>query len=163
MPINALEFHEAPEGVVVVRLPLVAAWCSPNVTFSTISAPVGQKCFIFPMDFNNSYLRPISSILHRCARSMIPMVWRTCRFCAFKNETSFQRISTISLYHDLCPSKILFSPMVLATFSRLHQFYIIFTDHDRDYFCWCFKLYTYFQRIFNVFILVLLHVIFAHF
>ena len=163
MPINAQEFHDPAEPVVVPHLFLVAAGCSPNVTFSIISAPVCQKWYIFPMDFNNSYLRPISSILDRCARSMIPMVWRTCRICAFKNDTYFKRISTISLFHDLWPSKIFFSPMVLATFSSLHHFYIIFTNHDRDSFCWCFKLYTYFQRIFNVFILVLLHVIFAHF
>ena len=163
MPINALEFHESPQRVVAPHLPVVAAGCSPNVTFSTISAPVGQKCFIFPMDFNNSYLRQISSILDRCARIMFSMVWRTCRFCAFKNDTYFQRISTISLYHDLWPSKILFPPMVLATFSSLHQLYIIFRNHDRGSFCCCFKLCIYFQRIFNIFILLLLHVIFAPF
>ena len=109
--------------------------CSKYVTKTMVSAPACQKKHTFPMYFNNSYLRPISSILDRCARSMIPMVWRTCRICAFKNDTYFKRISTISLYHDMCPLKILFSPMVLATFSRLHQFYIIFTNHDRDYFC----------------------------
>ena len=99
--INAWKFHAPPEPVVVVRLPPAAAGCSPNLSFSTISAPVCQKFFILSMDFNNSYLRPISSILDRCARIMFSMVWRTCRFCAFKNDTYFQRISTISLYHDM--------------------------------------------------------------
>ena len=121
MLINALEFHEPPECAVVVRLPVVAAGCSPNVMFSTISAPVGQKCFIFPMDFNNSYLRPISSILDRCARIMFSMVWRTCRFGAFKHDTYFKRISTLSLYLDMWHSKNLFPQMVLATFSNFER------------------------------------------
>ena len=111
-------------------------WTPPGarqtLRFPMFPAPVDQKCFIFQMDFNNSYLRQISSILDRCARCMIPMVWRTCRFSAFKNDTNFQRISTISLFHDMGPSKILFSPMVLATFSRLHHLYTIFTNHGRD-------------------------------
>ena len=91
----------APKPALYNNKILPLADCSPNVMFSIISARACQTLYIFQMDFNNSYLRPISSILDRCARSMIPMVWRTCRICAFKNDTYFQRISTISLFHDL--------------------------------------------------------------
>ena len=153
----------SPQKVLLCSTYFFSSDRSPNVTFSTVSAPACRKWHIFPMNFNNSYLRRISSIFDRCARCRIPMVWRTCRFGAFKNDTYFQRISTISLFHYMWPSKIMFSPMVLATFSRLHHFYIIFTNHDRDQFCWCIKLYTYFQRISNVFILLLLHIIFPRF
>ena len=68
-------------------LPL--ADCSPNVTFSTVSAPVCQKTYIFHTNFNNSGLGPISSVLHRCARITFPMVWRTRRFVAVKNVIYF--------------------------------------------------------------------------
>ena len=127
MLINALEFHAPPEPVVVVHLPVVVAGCSPNVTFSIISAPVGQKCFIFPMDFNNSYLRLISSILDRSARCMIPVVPRTCRFCGAKNDTNSQRILTILLFLVMRPSKILLPPLVLDTFSCCLYFCMIAT------------------------------------
>ena len=161
--INALKTEYPPERVVAVHIVFLPSDCSQNVTFLIVSAPACQKWYIFQLNFNNSYLRPISSILDRCARCMIPMVWRTCRFGAFKNDTFFKRISIIPLYRDMWPSKILFSPMVLATFWRLHYFYLIFTNHDRDKFCWCLKLYTYSKWISNVFILLLLHVMFAHF
>ena len=72
-------------------LPL--ADCSPNVTFSIVSAPVGQKTYIFPMNFNNFYLGQISSILHRSDRCMKPMVWRTRWFVAVKNAIYYQRFS----------------------------------------------------------------------
>ena len=74
---------------------LALAGCSPNVTNIMVSAPVGQKCFIFPMFFNNSHLSRISSILHRSARCMKHMLSRTCRFGAVQNATFFQCILTI--------------------------------------------------------------------
>ena len=101
-------------------LPL--ADCSPNVTFSTVSAPVCQKTYVFPTNFNNSYVSLISSILHRSARSTFLVVARTCRFCGVKNDTNFQWILTISLFADVWPSKFLFSPMVLDTFSFCFNF-----------------------------------------
>ena len=107
-------------------LPL--ADCSPNVTFSTVSAPVCQKTYIFAMNFNNSCLSPISSILHRCARVTFPMVWRTRRFVAVKNAIYYQRFLTISLFANMRPSKFLLSPLVLATFS----FCIEFLVHRHD-------------------------------
>ena len=51
---------------------------SQNVTNIMVSAPAGQKCFIFLMYFNNLHLSPISSILHRSARCMKHMLSRTC-------------------------------------------------------------------------------------
>ena len=160
MPINALEFQYPPECVVVVRLPAAAAGCSPNLTFSTVSAPVCQKWYIFPMKFNNFHVRLISSILHRCARITFPMVWRTCRFCGVKNDTYFKWILTILLLPVMWPSTILLLPMVLDTLFDLHQFHIIITTHDRNSISCFSKLYTYFQWIFNVFKLFLLDVIF---
>ena len=99
---------------------------SPNVTFSTVSAPACQKSHIFPMNFNNSYLRPISWIFDRCARCRIPMVWRTCRFWHVRNDTYFQRILTISLFAIMWPSKFLLLPMVWGTFSFCIDFMV---DH----------------------------------
>ena len=85
--INALIFLVPAEPVVVVHLLVVAAGCSPNVTNIMVSAPACQKCFIFPMDFNNFHFSPISLILHRSARCMNPMLSRTCRFGVVKNAT----------------------------------------------------------------------------
>ena len=53
--------------------------------------PAGQEIEIFPMFFNNSYLRRISLILHRSARCTIPMVSRTRRFASTKNALYFIR------------------------------------------------------------------------
>ena len=128
-----------------------------------VSAPICQKTHIFPLTFNNSYLRRISSILHRSARSTFPVVARTCRFCGVKNDTYFQWTLTILLLPVMWPSKILLLPMVLDTFFDLHQFYIIITIHDRNSISCFSKLYTYFQWIFNVFKLLLLNVIFTRF
>jgi hypothetical protein len=163
MFINALKNHDPAERVFVVRLSGPPAGCSPNLTFSTVSAPVCQKWYIFPMKFNNFHVRLISSILHRCARITFPMVWRTCRFCGVKNDTYFQWILTILLLPVMWPSKILLLPLVLDTFFDLHQFYIIITIHDRNSISCFSKLYTYFQWIFNVFKLLLLDVIFNRF
>ena len=163
MLINALKNHEPAERAFVVHLSGPPAECSPNLTFSTVSAPVCQNWYIFPMDFNNLYLRLISSIFDRCARITFPMVWRTCRFCGVKNDTYFLWILTILLLPVLRPLKILLLPLVLDTFSDLHWFYIIITIHDRNSISCCSNFYTYFQWNFNVFILLLLDVIFNRF
>ena len=163
MLINALKNNEPAERLVVAHLSGPPAGCSPNLTFSTVSAPVCQKWYIFPMKFNNFHVRLISSILHRCARITFPMVWRTCRFRGVKNDTYFQWILTILLLPVLRPLKILILPLVLGTFFDLHQFYIIITIHDRNSISCFSKLYTYFQWIFNVFKLLLLDVIFNRF
>ena len=63
--------------------------CSPNVTFSTVSAPACKKYRIFQTNFINSCLGPISSLSHRCARITFPMVWRTRRFVVVKNAIYF--------------------------------------------------------------------------
>ena len=98
--------------------------CSPNVTFSTVSAPACQKTYIFQTYFNNSCLGPISSILHRCARVTFPMVWRTRRFVAVRNAIYYNGFLTISLFANMRPSKFLFSPLVLATFSFCIEFLV---------------------------------------
>ena len=98
--------------------------CSPNVTFSIVLAPACQENHIFPTNFNNSCLSPISSILHRCARITFPMVWRTRRFVAVKNAIYYQRVLTISLLANMRLSKFLFSPLVLATFSFCIEFLV---------------------------------------
>ena len=79
----------------------------------------------FPTNLNNFYLRPISLIFHRSARSTIPVVARTCRFCGVKNDTNFQRILTIPVFLDMSPSNFLLSPMVLDTFSFCFIFFKI--------------------------------------
>ena len=86
MFLNALKNNTRPES----------AYCGPpvcwfvdgsqNVTNIMVSAPTGQKCFIFPMYFNNLHLSLISSILHRSARCMKHMLSRTCRFWVVKND-----------------------------------------------------------------------------
>ena len=98
--------------------------CSPNVTFSTVLAPACQENHIFPTNFNNSCLSPISSILHRCARVTFPMVWRTRRFVAVRNATYYNGVLTISLLAHMRPSKFLLSPLVLATFSFCIEFLV---------------------------------------
>ena len=98
--------------------------CLPNVTFSTVLAPACQENHIFPTNFNNFCLSPISSILHRCARVTFPMVWRTRRFVAVKNAIYYQGFLTISLFAHMRPSKFLFSPLVLATFSICIEFLV---------------------------------------
>ena len=98
--------------------------CSPNVTFSTVLAPACQENHIFPTNFNNSCLSPISSILHRCARVTFPMVWRTRRFVAVKNAIYYNGFLTISLLANMRPSKFLLSPLVLATFSICIEFLV---------------------------------------
>ena len=97
---------------------------SPNVTFSTVLAPACQENHIFPTNFNNSCLSPISSILHRCARVTFPMVWRTRRFVAVRNAIYYNGFLTISLFANMRPSKFLFSPLVLATFSFCIEFLV---------------------------------------
>ena len=98
--------------------------CSPNVTFSTVLAPACQENHIFPTNFNNSCLSPISSILHRCARVTFPMVWRTRRFVAVRNAIYYNGFLTISLFANMRPSKFLLSPLVLATFSICIEFLV---------------------------------------
>ena len=98
--------------------------CSPNVTFSIVSAPACQKTYIFQTNFNNSCLSPISSILHRCARITFPMVWRTRRFVVVKHAIYYKGFLTISLFPNMRPSKFLFSPLVLATFSFCIDFMV---------------------------------------
>ena len=116
--------HEAPEpGRCTSPLSLGCA-CSPNVTFSTVLAPACQENHIFPTNFNNSCLSPISSILHRCARVTFPMVWRTRRFVAVKNAIYYNGFLTISLFANMRPSKFLLSPLVLATFSFCIEFLV---------------------------------------
>ena len=99
---------------------------SPNVMFSTVSAPACQKCYILQMNFNNSYLLQISSIFDRCARCTIPMVWRKCRFWHVRNDTYFQWILTISLFAIMWPSKFLLLPLVSGIFSFCIDFMV---DH----------------------------------
>ena len=68
-------------------LPL--ADCAPEPAKQMVFEPCCQKYIIFLMNFNNSYLKSISSILHRSARSTIPVVARTCRFCGAQIDTIF--------------------------------------------------------------------------
>ena len=124
MLINALKIRVPAEGVVAVHLLFQSNDCLPNVTFSIVSAPVCQKTYIFQANFNNSCLGPISSILHRCARVMFPMVWRTRRFVAVRNAIYYQRFLTIPLLAHMRASKFLFSPLVLATFSICIEFLV---------------------------------------
>ena len=137
-----LHQHDALHGAHVQNLWLCVAFrapwfwtknhsfcnCSKYVTFSTVSAPACQKWYIFPMNFNNSYLRQISSIFDRCARCRIPMVWRTCRFWVVRNDTYFKRILTIPLFAILWPSKFLLLPVVSGTFSFCIDFMV--AHHD---------------------------------
>ena len=115
----------------------------------------------FRMDFNNFHLSPISSFLHRSARSTIPAVARTCRFCGVKNDTNFQRILTIPLFVAMSPSKLLLSPMVLGTCSKRHQFCIVITLCNHS----CQSRYIDSnlipQWIFNVFVWTLFGIVFA--
>ena len=76
---------------------LALADCSPNVTNIMVSAPVGQKTYIFQMYFNNFHLSQISSILHRSARCMKHMLSRTCRFGVVQNATFSKCILNMSL------------------------------------------------------------------
>ena len=121
MPIIALEFHAPPEPAHCAPLAFRRRHCSPNVTFSTVSAPVCQKCFIFPMDFHDSYLSLISLILHRCCGAMNPMISRTWRLCVAKSNNVSKRILQILIFTYVRPLQILLPPMVLATLSILHQ------------------------------------------
>ena len=120
----ALRIHEPTEPGPGGQQFLRRRDCSPNVTFSTVLAPACQENHIFPTNFNNSCLSPISSILHRCARVTFPMVWRTRRFVAVKNAIYYQRFLTISLFANMRPSKFLLSPLVLATFSFCIEFLV---------------------------------------
>ena len=79
------------------------------------------------MKLNNLYLRQISLILHRSARSTIPAFARTCRFRGAKNDTNFNWNLTIPHFADMWPSQILLSPMVLDTFLFCFNFL-----HDRQ-------------------------------
>ena len=124
LPYNALKNHDAPERARCCPPFRRRCGCSPNVTFSTVLAPACQENHIFPTNFNNFCLSQISSILHRYARNTFPMVWRTCRFVAVKNAVYYQRFLTISLFPKMRPSKFLFSPLVLVTFSMCIEFLV---------------------------------------
>ena len=121
-----MEPHGPPERVVVLHLVFVSSDRSPNVMFSSVSAPACQKCNTFQMNFNNSYLSQISWIFDRCARCRTPMVWRKCRFWHVRNDTYFKRFLTISHLAIMWPSKFLLPPLVSSTFSFCIDFMV---DH----------------------------------
>ena len=95
--------------------------CSPNVTFSTVLAPACQENHIFPTNFNNSCLSPISSILHRCARVTFPMVWRTRRFVAVRNAIYYQRFFNNFTFGEHATFKILALTTGFGNFFVLHR------------------------------------------
>ena len=95
--------------------------CSPNVTFSIVLAPACQENHIFPTNFNNSCLSPISSILHRCARVTFPMVWRTRRFVAVKNAIYYQRFFNNFTFCEHATFKILVLTTGFGNFFVLHR------------------------------------------
>ena len=113
------------------------------------------------MYFNTFHLELISSILHRSARITFPMVWRTSGFRCAKNDTNFECILAISRFATLQPLKMLFSPLVLATFSSWHQICIIFMIRHHFKFRRNVNVCTYFQCFFNVFMLPMFGVVFA--
>ena len=125
------EFWYPPEPPFVLHLFPSDAACSPNVTFSTVSALARQECFIFPMNFNDSCLSQISLILHRCSRAMNSMVLRTSRFCMAHNVSYFQYILNNLLFAHVRCFKMLLLACVLATFSKFiktreHQKHALF-------------------------------------
>ena len=95
--------------------------CSPNVTFSTVLAPACQENHIFPTNFNNFCLSPISSILHRCARVTFPMVWRTRRFVAVKNAIYYKRFFNNFTFCEHATFKILVLTTGFGNFFVLHR------------------------------------------
>ena len=125
--------------------------CSPNVTFSTVLAPACQENHIFPANFNNSCLGPISSTLHRCARVTFPMVWRTRRFVAVRNAIYYNGFLTISLLAHMRPSKFLLSPLVLATFSFCIEFLVHRDDPSPSIIATFFQFLQENQTFFNIF------------
>ena len=70
-------FLVAPEPMVVLHLLPGGAANSPNVTFSTISAPACQKCYIFPMNFKD-YNYSFSKCSSRTRFSYIFCLASTC-------------------------------------------------------------------------------------
>ena len=92
--------------------------CSPNVIISNVFAPACQERLIFPMNFHDSCLSPISLILHRCSRAMNSMALRTSRFCMAHNVSYFQYILKILLFAHVRCFKMLLLACVLATFSK---------------------------------------------
>ena len=125
--------------------------CSPNTTFSTVLAPACQENHIFPTNFNTFCLSQISSLLHRCARITFPMVWRTRRFVAVRNAIYYQRFLTISLLAHMRPSKLLLSPLVLATFSICIEFLVHRDDPWPSSVAAFFQLLQETPRFFNIF------------
>ena len=133
MLINALRIRYPTESA--RWTPPLFRWrdCLPNVTFSTVSAPACQENHIFPTNFNNSCLSPISSILHRCARVTFPMVWRTRRFVAVKNAIYFHcffnnftfcyhaTFKILALSIDFMVPRDDQSPSIIATLFRFLQ------------------------------------------
>ena len=115
-----------------------------------VSAHGGHKCFIFTMNFNNYYWRPISYILHRCAASTIPVVWRTCRFGCVRNATYSQWILTNVRLLVTSVSQIVLPPLVWDIFTRnsIYSRGAAFTKSRPS------NIYTYFQCIFNGFMLM---------
>ena len=120
------------------------------------------KRHIFPLIFNNSYLNQFSSILHRSARCMIPVVPRTWRFCGAKNDTNSQWILTILCFIAMSLSKFLLSPMVLDTFPCCQYFCLIATACCLHSIISLFNLNTFFQCFSNVFMLRLVGVYSGH-
>ena len=122
---------------------------------------VRWEMHIFLMLFNNSCYESISSILHRSARCMIPMVSRTCPFDATRKNLYFRCFLTIMAFAITSTWRIVLSLMVLDAFSKCHQFCIIimFRNHP------CNSRYSnfnsFFQWIFNVFVWRLFDIVFA--
>ena len=118
MRIKYLQSRYPPEPVIVLRLFAGDVACSPNIIISNVFAPVCQERVIFPMNFNDSCLSPISLILHRCFRPMKSMVLRTSRFCMAHIVSYFQYILKILLFAHVRCFKMLILACGLATFSK---------------------------------------------
>ena len=114
------------------------------------------------MNFNNFYLRLISSILHRSARCMIPVVPRTGRFGGAKNDTNSKRVFTSPLFYCYVTFKNL-----TPTTGFGYIFMLLVFLHDRHGVLpllnfRMFQFICIFLMFFNVFMLILVGVHFGH-
>ena len=90
--------------------------CSPNAMFSIVSAPACQKRYIFQLNFNNSYLRSISSICLTVALAM-RFLWSSAHAdFELSNVMHFSNEFAISRFAIMWPSELLLSPLVSGTF-----------------------------------------------
>ena len=109
--IISMESRDPLEGAFVLRLLPGGAASSPNALFSKVSAPACQKCYIFPMDFNDSHLGFSKSYWRPHFSYGFDMTSSCRKCCGLPKLTKFQRIQFYHIFSTF------FNDFMLAQFS----------------------------------------------